>query len=128
MAANTTQDLRFTLDSNELLGLGSNVTLTLAQDVGGVMTEVESFSDDALLSLVSGNSGQVIFDGLAEGSYEVTLTVNVPVGVAGSLGANLTSITHYMDQYTVDEVSVAEGNLFDNDVQFGTDYSLSVSG
>ncbi|WP_172563217.1 Ig-like domain-containing protein [Vibrio alginolyticus] len=128
VAANTTQDLRFTLDSNELLGLGSNVTLTLAQDVGGVMTEVESFSDDALLSLVSGNSGQVIFDGLAEGSYEVTLTVNVPVGVAGSLGANLTSITHYMDQYTVDEVSVAEGNLFDNDVQFGTDYSLSVSG
>ncbi|EHA1136741.1 Ig-like domain repeat protein, partial [Vibrio alginolyticus] len=128
VAANTTQDLRFTLDSNELLGLGSNVTLTLAQDVGGVMTEVESFSDDALLSLVSGNSGQVIFDGLAEGSYEVTLTVNVPVGVAGSLGANLTSITHYMDQYTVDEVSVADGNLFDNDVQFGTDYSLSVSG
>ncbi|ELB1641457.1 Ig-like domain repeat protein [Vibrio alginolyticus] len=128
VAANTTQDLRFTLDSNELLGLGSNVTLTLAQDVGGVMTEVESFSDDALLSLVSGNSGQVIFDGLAEGSYEVTLTVNVPVGVAGSLGANLTSITYYMDQYTVDEVSVAEGNLFDNDVQFGTDYSLSVSG
>ncbi|MHC5552920.1 Ig-like domain-containing protein [Vibrio parahaemolyticus] len=128
VAANTTQDLRFTLDSNELLGLGSNVTLTLAQDVGGVMTEVESFSDDALLSLVTGNSGQVIFDGLAEGSYEVTLTVNVPVGVAGSLGANLTSITHYMDQYTVDEVSVAEGNLFDNDVQFGTDYSLSVSG
>ncbi|HHF3281141.1 TPA: Ig-like domain-containing protein, partial [Vibrio alginolyticus] len=34
VAANTTQDLRFTLDSNELLGLGSNVTLTLAQDVG----------------------------------------------------------------------------------------------
>ncbi|ANQ28615.1 hypothetical protein BA894_19575 [Vibrio natriegens] len=127
VVANTTQDLLFTLDSNELLGLGSNLTLTLSQDVDGTMTEVESFSDDALLSLLSGNSGQVIFEGLTEGSYEVTLTVNVPVGVAGSLGADLTSTVHSLDQYAVDEVSIAEGNLFDNDVQFGTDYTLSVS-
>ncbi|ANQ21067.1 hypothetical protein BA893_05080 [Vibrio natriegens] len=127
VAANTTQDLLFTLDSNELLGIGSNLTLTLSQDIDGVMTEVESFSDDALLSLLSGNSSQVMFDGLTEGSYDVTLTVNVPVGVAGSLGADLTSTVHSLDQYAVDEVSIAEGNLFDNDVQFGPDYTLSVS-
>nr|WP_321460558.1 BapA/Bap/LapF family large adhesin [uncultured Vibrio sp.] len=125
--ANTIQDLSFTLSNVDLLALGSSATLTLSQDVDGTMTEVESFSDDALLSLLSGNSNQVVFDGLTEGSYEVTLSVNVPVGVAGSVSASLTPTVHYLDQYAVDEVSIAEGNLFSNDVQFYTDYTLSVS-
>ncbi|MCF7480996.1 Ig-like domain-containing protein [Vibrio sp. J1-1] len=127
VAANTTQDLSFTLSNVDLLALGSSVTLTLSQDVDGTMTEVESFSDDALLTLLSGNSNQVVFDGLTEGSYEVTLTVDVPLGVAGSVSADLTQTISYLDQYAVDEVSIAEGNLFTNDVQFGTDYTLSIS-
>jgi VCBS repeat-containing protein len=127
VAANTTQDLSFTLSSSDLLAIGSNATLTLSQDVDGSKIVLESFSNDALLSLLNGNSNQVVFDGLTEGSYEVKLTVNAPVGLISSVSASLTPTVHYLDQYAVDEVSIAEGNLFINDVQFGTDYILSVS-
>jgi len=45
----------------------------------------------------------------------------------GGVSVDLSSTVHLLDQFVVDEVQTATGNLFENDVLFGSTYEVTVS-
>ena len=129
VATDTTMDLNLTVDGGDLLSLGSGLDLFIERDNNGTWEVVETFSSDQLIGLL-GLDGNGVFTsyGLTEGEYRVTM--NVDTGLASALGGvsvDLSSTVHFLDQFVVDEVQTATGNLFENDVLFGPTYDVTVS-
>uniref|UniRef100_UPI0036F1B67D BapA/Bap/LapF family large adhesin n=1 Tax=Alteromonas gracilis TaxID=1479524 RepID=UPI0036F1B67D len=129
VATDTTMDLNLTVDGGDLLSLGSGLDLFIERNNNGTWEVVETFSSDQLIGLL-GLDGNGVFTsfGLTEGEYRVTM--NVDTGLASALGGvsvDLSSTVHFLDQFVVDEVQTATGNLFENDVLFGPTYDVTVS-
>ncbi|WP_420934303.1 beta strand repeat-containing protein [Alteromonas sp. A081] len=129
VATDTTMDLTLTVDGGDLLSLGSGLDLFIERNNNGTWEVVETFSSDQLIGLLGldGNGSFTSF-GLTAGEYRVTMDVDT--GLASTLGGvsvDLSSTVHFLDQFVVDEVQTATGNLFENDVLFGPTYHVTAS-
>ena len=129
VAANTTQDFTLTVDGGDLLSLGSGLDIAVEKRVNGVWQEVESFSSDQLIGLLGlGGNGEFTVYGLTEGDYRVSMDVDTGlVSLIGGVSVDLNSTIHYLDQFVVDDVQTATGNVLENDVLFDPAYTLTVS-
>ena len=129
VATDTTMDLTLTVDGGDLLSLGSGLDLFIERDNNGTWEVVETFSSDQLIGLLGldGNGSFTSF-GLTAGEYRVTMDVDTGLASAlGGVSVDLSSTVHLLDQFVVDEVQTATGNLFENDVLFGPTYDVTVS-
>ncbi|MBR9783526.1 MAG: Ig-like domain repeat protein, partial [Gammaproteobacteria bacterium] len=116
--SNTTQDITFNITKTGLISLGSGFEISLEILEGGTWIEVESFSGDQLIGLlgVGGGSEFTIF-GVEEGEYRISMDVDEGLlGLGNSINVDLNSSINFLDQFVVDEVQTATGNLFENDV------------
>ncbi|CAB9493000.1 BapA/Bap/LapF family large adhesin [Alteromonas macleodii] len=122
VATDTTMDLNLTVDGGDLLSLGSGLDLFIERNNNGTWEVVETFSSDQLIGLL-GLDGNGVFTsyGLTEGEYRVTMDVDTgAVSALGGVSVDLSSTVHFLDQFVVDEVQTATGNLFENDIFQGT--------
>ena len=129
VAENTIQDITLTVDGGDLLSLGSGLDLFIERNNNGTWEVVETFSSDQLIGLL-GLDGNGVFTsyGLTEGEYRVTMDVDTgAVSALGGVSVDLSSTVHFLDQFVVEEIQTATGNLFENDVLFGPTYNVSVS-
>ncbi|MBJ2127636.1 Ig-like domain repeat protein [Alteromonas sp. IB21] len=129
VATDTTMDLNLTVDGGDLLSLGSGLDLFIERNNNGTWEVVETFSSDQLIGLL-GLDGNGVFTsyGLTEGEYRVTMDVDTGLASAlGGVSVDLSSTVHFLDQFVVDDVQTATGNLFENDILFGPTYDVSVS-
>ena len=129
VAENTVQDLTLTVDGGDLLSLGSGLDLFIERNNNGTWEVVETFSSDQLIGLL-GLDGSGVFTsyGLTEGEYRVTMDVDTgAVSALGGVSVDLSSTVHFLDQFVVEEIQTATGNLFENDVLFGPTYDVTVS-
>ena len=128
VAANTTQDITLNVDGGSLASLVSSVTVTIEKFVNGAWEAYRVFPNDELITLlgVDGDTALTV-NGLTDGLYRLTMDGTVGVGVAGSISVDLSSTVNYLDQFEVDGVRTATGNLFENDVLFGPTYDVTVS-
>ena len=129
VATDTTMDLTLTVDGGDLLSLGSGLDLFIERNNNGTWEVVETFSSDQLIGLLGldGNGSFTSF-GLTAGEYRVTMDVDTGLASAfGGVSVDLSSTIHFLDQFVVDEVQTATGNLFENDVLFGPTYDVTVS-
>ncbi|WP_269915926.1 beta strand repeat-containing protein [Alteromonas sp. PRIM-21] len=129
VAENTIQDITLTVDGGDLLSLGSGLDLFIERNNNGTWEVVETFSSDQLIGLL-GLDGNGVFTsyGLSEGEYRVTMDVDTgAVSALGGVSVDLSSTVHFLDQFVVEEIQTATGNLFENDVLFGPTYDVTVS-
>ncbi|RKM80458.1 BapA/Bap/LapF family large adhesin [Alteromonas sp. BL110] len=129
VATDTTMDLNLTVDGGDLLSLGSGLDLFIERNNNGTWEVVETFSSDQLIGLL-GLDGSGVFTsyGLTEGEYRVTMDVDTgAVSALGGVSVDLSSTVHFLDQFVVEEIQTATGNLFENDVLFGPTYDVTVS-
>ncbi|WP_333969586.1 beta strand repeat-containing protein [Alteromonas mediterranea] len=129
VSENTVQDITLTVDGGDLLSLGSGLDLFIERNNNGSWEVVETFSSDQLIGLLGlGGNGVFTSYGLTEGEYRVTMDVDTGLASAlGGVSVDLSSTVHLLDQFVVDEVQTATGNLFENDVLFGSTYEVTVS-
>ncbi|WP_167375551.1 BapA/Bap/LapF family large adhesin [Brucella cytisi] len=128
--ANTTQDITLTVDAGSLLGLGTGVVLYVEMNDGeGNWGQYAIYNTSQLLSLLgSGGVGDILVPDLPIGEYRVRMEVDTGLSLAGAVSVDIASSITHLDEYTVSDTFVAEGNLFDNDL-IGTELPpLSVSG
>ena len=129
VATDTTMDLNLTVDGGDLLSLGSGLDLFIERNNNGTWEVVETFSSDQLIGLLGldGNGSFTSF-GLTAGEYRVTMDVDTGLASAlGGVSVDLSSTVYFLDQFVVEEVQTATGNLFENDVLFGPTYDVTVS-
>ena len=129
VATDTTMDLTLTVDGGDLLSLGSGLDLFIERNNNGTWEVVETFSSDQLIGLLGldGNGSFTSF-GLTAGEYRVTMDVDTGLASAlGGVSVDLSSTVHFLDQFVVDDVQTATGNLFENDILFGSTYDVTVS-
>jgi len=126
---NTTQDLTISVTGGDLLSVGGNTSIALEKRVDGSWEVERSFNNDQLIGLLGlGSGGEFVITGLTAGEYRVTMEVGTGLlGLPGSIRADISSTVTLLDKFAVDSVSVAEGNLLENDVLRGSDFELSVS-
>ncbi|WP_299314893.1 BapA/Bap/LapF family large adhesin, partial [uncultured Halomonas sp.] len=125
----TTQDVTLDLSSGNLLGLLDGTTISLqSRDAPDSDWEtVQDFSANQLVGLLGlGGGGEFTIPGLQEGEYRLEVEVT-GLSVAGGYSIDLSSTVTLLDEFAVDSVSTAEGNLLENDVLRGSDFELSVS-
>uniref|UniRef100_UPI002638E410 BapA/Bap/LapF family large adhesin n=1 Tax=uncultured Halomonas sp. TaxID=173971 RepID=UPI002638E410 len=126
---NTTQDLTINVTGGDLLSVGGNTSVTLEKWVDGSWEVERSFNNDQLVGLLGlGSGGEFVVTGITAGEYRVTMEVGTGLlGLPGSISADISSTVTLLDEFAVDSVSTAEGNLLENDVLRGSDFELSVS-
>ena len=128
VTANTTQDITLNVDNGSLLSLFSSVTITVEKFENGAFEPYRVFPSDELVSLLGINGNTVLtVNGLTEGLYRLSMSGTTGVSVAGSISVDLSSTINYLDQFEVSGVQTATGNLFENDVLFGSTYDVTVS-
>ncbi|NDW21292.1 BapA/Bap/LapF family large adhesin [Alteromonas hispanica] len=128
VAANTTQDITLNVDNGSLLSLVSSLTVTVEKFINGAWEPFRVFPNGELVSLLGIDGDTVLtVNGLAEGLYRLSMSGTTGLGVTGSISVDLSSTVNYLDQFEVSGVQTATGNLFENDVLFGTTYDVTVS-
>ncbi|WP_445004089.1 BapA/Bap/LapF family large adhesin [Halomonas mongoliensis] len=126
---NTTQDLTINVTGGDLLSVGGNTSVTLEKWVDGSWEVERSFNNDQLVGLLGlGSGGEFVVTGITAGEYRVTMEVGTGLlGLPGSIRADISSTVTLLDEFKVDNVATAEGNLLENDVLRGEEFELSVS-
>ena len=126
---NTTQDLTISVTGGDLLSVGGNTSIALEKRVDGSWEVERSFNNDQLIGLLGlGSGGEFVVSGLTAGEYRVTMEVGTGLlGLPGSIRADISSTVTLLDEFEVDNVATAEGNLLENDVLRGEEFELSVS-
>lgn len=128
VATDTTQDITLNVDNGSVLSLVSSLTVTVEKFENGVWEEYRVFPNGELVSLL-GIDGDTMLtvNGLTEGLYRLSMSGTTGIGVAGSISVDLSSTINYLDQFEVSGVQTATGNLFENDVLFGSTYDVTLS-
>ncbi|VEL96022.1 Ig-like protein group 3 [Alteromonas sp. 76-1] len=128
VATDTTQDITLNVDNGSVLSLVSSLTVTVEKFENGVWEEYRVFPNGELVSLL-GIDGDTMLtvNGLTEGLYRLSMSGTTGIGVAGSISVGLSSTINYLDQFEVSGVQTATGNLFENDVLFGSTYDVTLS-
>ncbi|MCE8018720.1 BapA prefix-like domain-containing protein [Halomonas sp. MCCC 1A11036] len=128
--AGTTQDVVLTVNGGDLLSLGGGMTLFVeVRDENGSWQNYQTLSSERLIGLLGiGGDGEFVLTDLAEGDYRIRMEVDTGLASAlGSVSAGFRSTVTLLDQFELAGTSEAVGNLLENDVLRGDDFTLSVS-
>ncbi|MGP9677632.1 beta strand repeat-containing protein, partial [Halomonas sp. AOP27-A1-41] len=130
VAENTTQDLTIAVTGGDLLGVGGNTSISIEKLIDGAWQVQETYDSNQLVGLLGvGGSSEFVVGDLTPGQYRVSMEPGSGlVSVAGSISVDLSSTVTQLDEFEQAGISVAEGNLFENDILRSEDFELSVGG